>query len=96
MQQEQDELEMIKNITMLETKTHIDPCALLLLSVIKLARDDAVRNPERDRIDARAWIRHSPTFVLYCKLIGLNPDMVREQLIRQWKPSGRKEVPIDS
>ena len=82
---QKDELEMIKNITMEETKTHVDPCALLLLAVIKAARDDAVRKPERDRIDAREWVRNSSTFVLYCKLIGLNPDTVRERLIRQWK-----------
>ena len=87
MQQEQDELEMIKNLTMLETNKHADPCALLLLAVIKAARDDAVRKPERDRIDARAWVRNSSTFVLYCKLIGLNPDTVRERLIRQWNSS---------
>ena len=85
MQQEEEEFEMIRNLTMLETKKHIDPCASLLLAVIVKARDDALKGEPRDKIDARLWIRSSPTLTLYSKLIGLRPEAVRKALIRMWE-----------
>ena len=45
----------------------------------------AVEQALRDKTDARKWVMESSTFALYCKLIGLEPDVTRKKFMRKWK-----------